>query len=73
MATDDDEPGTNNSRINFKITSITNKDGDVLDQDLFSIATDDNFDTGIAYLTTLVDLKGYYGEYTLNIQVKVKI
>lgn len=66
IATDKDDPTTDNAKIVFTIVQLQDSDGNDVEQ-LFDIESQDV--SGVAYLRTLKDLENYYGEYKLIIQV----
>lgn len=67
IATDKDDPNTDNAKIQFEIIGLEDSDGNEVEQ-LFEIASQQL--EGIAYLSTIKDLEKDYGEYNLIIQVK---
>lgn len=70
IATDLDDPETDNAKIVFEIIELQDSDGNVVEQ-LFQIASQD--ESGVAYLSTIKDLENHYGEYKLIIQVSNNI
>lgn len=71
IATDDDEKGTDNTKINFRITEISKGENAVKDppKDLFRIKTDDGYSTGEGKVYINYDLRGYHGIYNVTIEV----
>lgn len=70
-ATDDDEDGSDNTKINFTITGVSKGEDAVKDppEDLFRIKTDDGYSTGEGKVYTNYDLRGYHGIYNVLIEV----
>lgn len=70
-ATDDDEEGTDNTKINFTITGVSKGEGAVEEppKDLFRIETDNGYSSGEGKLYTNYDLRGYHGIYNVELQV----
>lgn len=66
IASDKDDPTTDNAKIQFTLTGLQDSNGNEVEQ-LFEIASQEL--TGLAYLSTIKDLKNYYGEYKLIIVV----
>lgn len=66
IATDKDDPTTSNTDIQFTLKGLQDADGNEVEQ-LFEIASQEL--TGVAYLSTIKDLKNYFGEYKLIIEV----
>lgn len=65
-APDIDEPGTDNSRVGYKILALTLQDDRTIEvPDLFTIVHD-NYKTG--NLVTLMPLRGYWGTYDIWIE-----
>lgn len=71
IAIDDDEKGTDNTKINFTITGVSKGEGAVKDppNDLFGIKTDDGYSTGEGKVYINYDLRGYHGIYNVAIEV----
>lgn len=68
IATDKDDPATSNTDIQFTLKGLQDADGNEVEQ-LFEIASQDL--SGVAYLSTIKDLKNYFGEYKLIIEVSI--
>lgn len=66
IATDKDDPTTDNAKIQFTIKDLLDAEGNTVDQ-LFEIAYQEL--SGVAYLSTIKDLENHYGEYKLLIEV----
>lgn len=66
IATDKDDPTTDNAKIEFTVVSLLDSEGNEVEQ-LFEINSQEA--TGVASLRTSKDLKNYYGQYTLIIRV----
>ncbi|KAF2879824.1 hypothetical protein ILUMI_26351 [Ignelater luminosus] len=70
LAADDDEPGTDNTRIDFIVEEVepVEASNKVLPETpLFSVSTDDKQETGIGYITAQYDLEGYFGIYRVKL------
>lgn len=67
-AFDEDEPNTDNTKIEFSVIGIFQEDDSEIEQ-LFEVSTDEQYESGVGRLKVVKDLKGYYGTYTLVVRV----
>ncbi|XP_018321282.1 protocadherin Fat 4 isoform X3 [Agrilus planipennis] len=70
IAYDYDEEGTDNTKIAFTIMDISKRSDAISNppEDMFTVTTDENFETQIASVCTNYDLKGHFGTYEVLIQ-----